>query len=364
MKPLRLTALLLLAAASTASAAEFADGRLLVNGFGAAGYGRTDGNALGEHAVEGGSYENTTFGLTLTANTTERTVVAGQFFSHGEEGVEVDWIFGEYRASDLLRFRVGQIKTPLGIYQEIQDVGTLRPFFTLPASVYGASGVGFEAFKGAAVAGNWRLPARWSIGYDVFGGEFHSERFEPYNALVPAEHTDPLTGEIEIEEEETTKDFMGARLVLGTPVEGLDFRLSGYSGKPAEESGRHAVYGFSANYEGDRVWARGEVFRSSEDEARSWSGYAELASFVVGGLQVAGRVDLMRTSLEDFDDPSPLLRHRELALGVNYWFTRDFVVKLSVHDVFGNRFTSAGEDAEGEADERTRMVVFGSQFSF
>lgn len=61
------------------------------------------------------------------------------------------------------------------------------------------------------------------------------------------------------------------------------------------------------------------------------------------------------------------LEHDELSLGLNYWWTANFVLKASFHRVDGNLFAHAhGEIAgiEGPLDARTDLVVFGAQFSF
>ena len=58
------------------------------------------------------------------------------------------------------------------------------------------------------------------------------------------------------------------------------------------------------------------------------------------------------------------------ALGVNYWFGPNFVLKLSVHSVDGNLFAHLeGEEllealAAGGLDKSTDLVIFGAQFSF
>jgi hypothetical protein len=53
-------------------------------------------------------------------------------------GWAYDYGFAEWRFSDALRLHAGRMKHPFGIYSEIFDVGTLRPFYTLSQSVYGA----------------------------------------------------------------------------------------------------------------------------------------------------------------------------------------------------------------------------------
>jgi hypothetical protein len=53
----------------------------------------------------------------------------GQF---GGSNVQVDWASGDYRFNDHLGVRVGKIKTPLGLFNDSQDVDSLFLWVLLP----------------------------------------------------------------------------------------------------------------------------------------------------------------------------------------------------------------------------------------
>lgn len=57
----------------------------------------------------------------------------GQF---GGPDVRVDWASGDYKVNDYLGFRVGKIKTPLGLYNDSQDVDALFLWVLLPQAMY------------------------------------------------------------------------------------------------------------------------------------------------------------------------------------------------------------------------------------
>ncbi|MCI5159535.1 MAG: hypothetical protein D3906_14105, partial [Candidatus Electrothrix sp. AUS1_2] len=67
-----------------------------------------------------------------------------------------------------------------------------------------------------------------------------------------------------------------------------------------------------------------------------------------------------------------LREHKELVLGLNYWFTPRLAVKTSYHQVQGNRVTVPADDEQyGEGlregrfnEEETQLFLFGVQFSF
>ena len=77
--------------------------------------------------------------------------------------------------------------------------------------------------------------------------------------------------------------------------------------------------------------------------------------------------------------PNSLRRHLEFAVGLNYWFDPDFVVKCSYHWIDGNRFavpespwnnyTTDGNNTAASLpdltyDAKTQMILVGAQFAF
>jgi hypothetical protein len=93
--------------------------------------------------------------------------------------------------------------------------------------------------------------------------------------------------------------------------------------------------------------------------------------------QLAGRYDTIEAELPTTDLGSlppffgQLLDHEEIALGVNYWFSPNLVVRLSYQMVEGNRhaFLETPEQVgellmTGVLDDETDLIVFGAQFSF
>ena len=69
-------------------------------------------------------------------------------------------------------------------------------------------------------------------------------------------------------------------------------------------------------------------------------------------------------------DPSvapSLAEHKEWAIGLNYWFNYNFVIKLSYHKVDGNIFAvpeTVTEIVQDGFEEETHLFVLGTQFSF
>lgn len=359
------------ALASRAAALDVAEGKLTVAGFGHWGYGETANENVYLVGDDDGRYDNAQFSLAVTAYPEEALVVAGQVFLTASGEATLDWAFAEYRLHDLARVRAGKVKNPLGIFMEVKDVGTLRPFFSLPQSIYGAGNLGAESYVGAGITGEWQAMSGWGLAYDAYVGALAIAAFEPTAAPpVGAGGTAPPFdfSAVGVEEEEAT-DVLGGRVVLTTPVDGLTFRLSGYTGKLEEderEATRIVTYGASAEYALEDVQLRGELFRSTEgDVETNVAGYVEVAWTFLPRLQAAARYERARQEKEGVPDDSPLLDHDEVAFGLAYWPSPNLVVKASYHRVEGNRFAVPALSADdGSVPSRTDLFVAGAQFSF
>jgi len=429
MKNLLLVAAL--AAASPAAAFDVGDGLLSISGFGRWGYGNTDGNAflLGRDEGKG---DNIGMALNVFAKPMDRLAVSSQFFYDASK-VNIDWAFAEYRVHDWLRFRAGQVKMPFGAYMESKDVGTLRPFYSLPASIYSFSDVAAESYFGAGLSGFLPPVGGWELSYDAFFGQIWLESSDrvrsPPTALnvmsAAAQATQTYANPGQARQTTFTRldNAYGARIAVGTPIQGLRFWVSGYRGTVAEidqvqgaepGSNVHAA-GLSVEYVRSLFEIRGEAFRKSEGNSHNGqkitTAYLEAAVRLPYGFQLAGRAENATYDLQDdtFDVcnwtqpgappvptlncaadayrvPNSLRRHTDLAIGLNYWLANDFVIKASYHWIDGNRFavpeypwnnytndgvadTAAAANAYNNLndvtyDAKTRMLLVGAQFAF
>ena len=123
----------------------------------------------------------------------------------------------------------------------------------------------------------------------------------------------------------------------------------------------------SGDFTGEALTVRAEYALLLEvPELRTQAAYVEAAWMLGGGFQIAGRVEGSWTRLDGFGTDSPYLRHREAALGVNYWFAPELVVKASYHFVDGARFAFEPWDGTGtrpSPEAHTQLFVLGAQFA-
>ena len=54
----------------------------------------------------------------------------------GGPNIQVDWASGDYRVNDHLGFRAGKVKTPLGLFNDSQDVDAVFLWTLLPQGAY------------------------------------------------------------------------------------------------------------------------------------------------------------------------------------------------------------------------------------
>lgn len=274
--------------------------------------------------------------------------------------MEFDYAFAQWKFADPLILRIGKIKQPYGIYTEIYDIGTLRPFFNLPQGSYGLPGFGTKAYNGIGFTGTFFRGSRWNLQYDVYGGEIY---------LLETEI--PFEGEFN----PVLEKCFGGKLTLYTPIEGLNFSLSSFTGASGLKElpiykGRYLFYASSVEYITDDWIIRSEYthYGKENGDISHNSAYLEVAYEFIEDWQIAACYDWSDVEVTDFAEVlQPFTEHKAWSLGINYWFSSELVLKLSYHSVKGNRFAQP-EDLLNAimtgAWEDTQLVLFGAQFSF
>jgi hypothetical protein len=364
--------------------------------FGGWAYKKTDRNPY-LNGNDKGSYDNVGAGITFGAYPVEQLKVQGQFFAHAGGGSEVDldWAMAEWTFNSHFKLRAGKIKQPAGLYSETLEVGVARPFFDLPQSVYGASGVQGEAFLGGGFTGEVWSNDDWSISYDIYSGKVELEFTEPWEQIEAEEHeeeeydtcisdgSDPLLCDLISEsgeaghgghsELDVTSAF-GWRLGIDTPFEGLSISTAGFVGDSAE--GYHSTVGVSVQYALDFASFQGEYFHTKRKGNIEWdaayvqTAYRPCLQFGCGpafldGVEIAMRYDWLDGKSLGEKIESRYRTHEEFSVGLNYWFSPGFVIKASYHRVYGNLFAFDMELLEeGRLKRSTDSVVVGVHFAF
>jgi hypothetical protein len=356
----------------SAAAIDVQDGRLSIDGFGSWAFGASSHDNRYSVAYPTGNFGSGDFALAITARLSERAVTGAQIrLVPRDSTIRLDWVFGEWRFSDRARLRLGIVKHPFGIYGEVPRVGTLRPFYRLPESVYGSTELTADGVKGISFSGDFQRIGSWSFSYDLYGGAVTVAATNIIDKVLTPEGLRP--GGLLVSLTNEVKYIAGGRLIANTPVDGLDIRFSSYGTPVAGADAPRFVIGPSIQYVGEKLSAKAEYFFFYEngdhanDRSRANAAYLEVAYFVTEHIQLAALADFFEMRLFN-GQTSSLFDHHELAAGCNYWFNPGLVVKLSVHEIDGNRFArpSPLDDAllAGSLDHHTTAVILGMQFSF
>ncbi len=355
------------ALALTSHASAQQTGSVEMHGFGGWAYANTDGNnyLIGTNA---GAYDNTAFALNVNAKVSDRLTVVGQFEFQQRPGYEdmdrtLDFAFAEWKVSDGLRLRAGRVKHPFGIYGEIFNVGTLRPFYMLPLSIYGPQRYTARSVDGVGITGMKNWNSGWGVNYDVYAGRIAGElRLRGFGIPGEVLHLGSRSLPFSFDE------VLGGRLVVNTPVSGLSFGSSAYRGKASlslfapGQKPKEASLDFQVEYQAKQVLVRAEYGTIFDDPVIDYDTYyIEGAVKVYKGLQLAGRYDRWKGTLKATGLAAT--GHRDVALGVNYWLSPNVALKANYHIVNGNLW-ALPDDPKAPLKPDTKMIVVGTQFSF
>jgi hypothetical protein len=149
-----------------------------VHGFASQGLVYTNTNNWLTMDSNQGSAGYTDFGVNMSTNLTDNLHVGAQLYDRnlgqlGKYHPSLDWAVADYRYRSWLGFRVGKVKTTLGLYTDSQDLDFLRVFALLPQSIYPTD------IRDATIA---------HLGGDVYGSVSLKHRLGDLSYTVYAGH--------------------------------------------------------------------------------------------------------------------------------------------------------------------------------
>jgi hypothetical protein len=245
------------------------------------------------------------------------------------EDVEFEWAFYERRLSDATTVKLGKMQLPLGLYNEIRDVGTLLPFYAPPYSVY-LDNFTPENIEGAMVSHSFARDSDWSVETDFYYGGW--DRIEQ----------DAATGRVG---RARAENGVGTQLWLNTPVPELRFGLGAFRFDveeglhQVEETDTLQVYALSADSSFGRVQLRAEgiwselPFRLTPDVVLPnlvYVGYyGQIGVELTPKWGLTWKSDFaeirLNSGLADLD------WNEDHALGIAYRFRYNVIAKAEVH---------------------------------
>jgi len=186
--------LTVLAISVTLYAQEFKLGsrEVQVHGFGTQGFIHTDDNNwLTMNTSNAGSGAFTDFGLNMGMQIRPKLRIGGQFYDRklgklGNWEPLMDWAMLDYHPRPWLGFRVGKVKTVLGLFTDTQDMDFANTFALLPQSVYPIDlRDATIAHEGGDIYGKEKLPHHLgSVAYTAYGGRRADNMHSGYPYLL------------------------------------------------------------------------------------------------------------------------------------------------------------------------------------
>jgi hypothetical protein len=207
--------------------------RIRLNGFLSQGFVYTTDNDFIPNSGKNGSFELAEFGITLSVDVTDKLhlglqLLARDFGNIGNHNLKLDWGFADYRFADFFGIRVGKVKTPVALYNEIRNTDALYSMAVLPQSIYDEFYRSvFVAYEGLGIYGNLNLGGLGDFDYHMFYGSVSHTEDAPYIWQIQNVLNWGVAGSGAYASDTRldTESFYGGRMIWNTPLKGL--RLAG-----------------------------------------------------------------------------------------------------------------------------------------
>ncbi len=290
-----------------------------------------------------------------------------------EDDIELDWAFCNYKFNESHSIKIGKIQLPLGIYNEIRDVGVLLPFYRVPYAQYGEGNYMSETIDGFSYTYLLNKLSPWSLKFDLYAGQWTWTEW----ALI----TNPYTNEnMQVVETAKIDDALGVQFWCDSPLEGLRLGFGGYRGDVSggltfSENGwvgaeELAALSFSLDATFEKYFLRSEYTRIllRKNDAQAYLYYTQAGFHLTDKLSVNGQHGVFRIK----DAPSKTLNRKvdvpffkDYAISLKYDVVSSFVLKLEMH--WNESFFMEDEpvlDTTIQNPGKTQYAIFSVSTSF
>jgi len=300
--------------------------KVTFHGYLSQAYAFSDGNQI-LGIPKAGTLDYQTAALQVRADITAADSFAVQL-SHERNGlspaqkvspdVKLDWIFYEHQFGDSA-IKVGRVKVPIGIYNEVRDVGTILPFYRPARDFYGEGTYATETVDGALVSHRFRLGGGWDLNGDVYYGNW--SLFDSHQNEVKVSKS------------------LGTQFFLDTPVSGLRFGVGALRFDASANPTTPAAYwhDFHASVQATFGRVEGEVeYKDETAELLTGktlygikTGYARLGVHLTDKLMANAQFERFQLAIAALKKPTDY--DRDDILGLSYRFRAEVVLKAEYH---------------------------------
>jgi len=339
-----LGAVLLTAAAGLPKGAFALDiGGVEIHGYGHQGFLVSNENEYLDAGDEG-TWNYTSMAIVFSSKVEDNTTVWIQLY--GEDEVGIDWVFVDYRFNNNLSVQLGQVKLPMGFYNETRDARFLQLSTLLPAMYRTEAELIHEAYRGIRAIYDLELGGAGSISFEPIGGQLLDESMGHKQGQM-----------------------FGGRITYQAPLEGLSLAgASTFSKIEMDMMGNtmkgdmkmwyggveYVNYGFDLKSE--YVWMK--MFDETHSSYYAQAGYTffdKLTPFV--------RYDYNSTDDDQSSDPS--YYQKCASVGVGYKINYNVSLKAEYHISDGYAMpVASGEVNAGAGEDNWNMFVASINFIF
>lgn len=292
------------------------------------------------------SFDETAAALLLTAALADNSKAWTQLHMTREE-VRLDWAFVDYRFNAVALGRIGRIKLPVGLYNEIIDAKFLQVTTEAPFLYQEAMDMTSESYQGLGVS------------LDLPFGDKRAE-VELYGGQVPSEGGS----------ERRSNSLLGARVTLPMPLEGLRLMGSAYINEltdPAVQADgakfKQTTAILSADYKTDRWDVKAEYGLSKMGGNKRTAWYVQAAYALNDTWQPYARYDNMVANADLGSDPA--YHQKSFVLGLNYTLLTNLSLRAEHHFNRGYGMAVASEAlAAGEGRSSWGFTTASVNFIF
>ena len=305
---------------------------LVVHGFLTQAYASSDGNTIFGIPDEGTTdYRNAALQFRYSLTKKDQIVMQLGHERFGvsqlndfQSDVKLDWAFIQHSFNDATWIKAGRVQIPIGIYNEIRDVGTILPFYRPSAGVYGDRSFTSETVDGVVGFHRFFQDRSWSVELSP-----HYGNWDIINNVNPSD--------IKIDRVENA---FGAQIWINTPINGLRFgihrgRQSVRDGLLIPEAGKidySNVWYFSLDANFEKFFIRSEYRNQTFPFGRFRAFYVQGGYSITESISIAAQYDKANVRIDQrpffFADEE---RDRDLGISLRYHYLPNLITRFETH---------------------------------
>lgn len=208
-------------------------GNVIVHGFVSQGYLKTTENNFAENSKDGiGEFNEAAINFSIAPIEYLRVglqVMSRDFGDSGNNKLEFDWVYADYRWRDYLGARVGLIKIPIGFYNQVREIDFLRTSIFLPQGIYSEQYRSMRtASHGVGLYGNIPAGVMGDFDYETVLGVAEGDTSEPLSKTILNYLAITQGGNI-ADQSVKIDNILASAIRWNTPIEGLRLGISSLS---------------------------------------------------------------------------------------------------------------------------------------